>query len=372
MKILQIAPIIERVPPKKYGGTERVIHALTEELVKRGHDVTLMASGDSLTSAKLISVTPQPLREAKIDDIYGLNPLTLLNIGQAYKDASEFDIIHDHNAPVSIPFAYFSNTPVIITLHGSFTVMSMKLFEAFKDANYVTISNAQMKSLPNLNYIGTVYNGLSMEEYPFSEDNDGYLLFVGRITPEKGVHEAIKVAKFLDLPLIIAAKYEPDLYGDYFNQKIKPHLYHKIQMLGEIDADKRNQLMSKALCMLHPINWREPFGLTLIEAMACGCPVIGFNRGSVAEIVKDGKTGYVVEDTEEMIQAVKNIEKIKRENCRNYVLKNFNVQKMTDGYEEIYLSIIKGKKQKNLLNIKNNGNGSSKNKITQNIKADSV
>lgn len=369
MKILQIAPIIERVPPVKYGGTERVIYALTEELVRRGHNVTLLASGESLTSAKLISVASHSLREAKIEDIYGINPLILLHLGLAYKIQDEFDIIHDHNSPLSVPFAALSTTPVVVTLHGSFTVQTIKLFETFRDLNYVSISDAQIKSLPNLNYLGTVHNGLNMEDYPFSGKTDNYLLFVGRISPEKGLDEAIKVAEFLDLPLLIAAKYEPEIFRQYFEEKIKPHLSHKIQMLGEVDEDKRNQLMSKAMVLLHPVNWKEPFGLTLIEAMACGCPVIGFNKGSIPEIIKDGKTGYVVEDVEEMIQAVKNINKIKREYCREYALKNFNAQKMTDGYEAIYASILKRKAQKNLT-VSSNGNGSSQNKPYQTIRAD--
>lgn len=340
MRIAQIAPIIESVPPKKYGGTERVVSALTEQLVKMGHDVTLFASGDSQTSAKLISIYPKSLREVKIEDMYGLNYWQLLNIGTAFKMQDQFDIIHDHNGHSSLPTANIAKTPIVMTLHGAFDARSKKLYEALNSPHFVAISKAQRKSAPNLNYAGIVYNGLEMNDYPFSETDEGYLLFVGRISFEKGLHHAINVAQYLNLPLIIAAKLDTsDVI--YFEEYIKPRLSDQIKWIGEVDQLQRNELMSKAICLLHPITWKEPFGLTMIEAMACGCPVIAFNKGSIPEIIKNGKTGYIVEDAEEMIDAVANIKSINRAFCREYVLGRFNCENMAKGYEQIYTKVVK-------------------------------
>lgn len=344
LKIAQVATIVERVPPKKYGGSERVIHTLTEELVKRGHLVTLFASGDSITSARLVSVYPRSLREAKIKDMYGLNDLTLLHLGTPYTMQDQFDIIHDHNGVLSLPIAQQSKTPVVATMHGPFTATNRRLYGVFRNPNLVAISRSQAKFAPSLSNVSSVvYNGLNMNGYPYSLQNDGYLLFVGRISMEKGTHHAIEVAQNLDLPLIIAAKLDA-LDLSYFNEYVGPRLSdERIRWVGEVDEAERNRLMSKALCMLQPITWREPFGLTLIEAMACGCPVVAFGRGSIPEIIIDGKTGFTVEDMEGMIEAVEKIGSIDRSFCRKYVLENFNEGKMTDGYEDVYWRILQKK-----------------------------
>jgi len=339
MKIAQIAPIVERVPPRTYGGTERVVHALTEELVKRGHEVTLFASGDSISSAKIESVYPRSLREAKLPDIYGSNPWTLLNFGLAYELQDEFDIIHDHTMPLSLPAANIASTPVIGTMHGAFNATNRRLFQTLRSPNIVSISQAQIFSAPNINHIGTVYNGLPMEHYPFSNENEGYLLYVGRISMEKGVHHAIEVAEQMDMPLIVAAKLDPN-DQQYFKGYIEPRLSNRIKWIGEVDEEERNKLMSKAKCFLHPVTWREPFGLTLIEAMATGCPVVAFNRGSIPEIIKTGVTGFVVEDTESMIDAVEGISAIDRAACREHVLSNFSATKMAGNYEELYKKLV--------------------------------
>lgn len=340
MRIAQIAPIIERVPPQKYGGTERVVYALTEQLVKRGHDVTLFASGDSQTSAKLISVFPKALREARLLDIYGLNTWTLLNIGLAYKMQGQFDIIHDHTGHIGLPLANISQTPAVITLHGPFTTDNKAMFKVLDRHFLVTISHAQMpKNLKLTNHLGTVYNGLEMSRYPFSKKDKGYLLFVGRISMEKGVHHAITVAQHLNLPLIIAAKLE-SFDMPYFQEYVGPRLSDQIRWVGEVDETERNKLMSQALCSLHPVTWAEPFGLTMIEAMACGCPVVAMNKGSIPEIVVDQKTGFIVEDVDEMIEAVQKIRSIRRESCRKHALKNFCAGKMAEGYENIYRRIL--------------------------------
>lgn len=339
MKIAQIAPIIERVPPKKYGGTERVVHLLTEELVKRGHEVTLFASGDSETSAKLVSVYPRALREAKIKDLYGANIFTMLNIGLSYSRQSDFDIIHDHNGHNSLPTANIANTPVVMTAHGIFTPENRRIFTTLRNPYIVTISQAQARLGTGISHIGTVHNGISVKQYPFSKVHNGYLLFVGRISLEKGVHHAIAVAQYLNLPLIIAAKLDRvDI--EYFNEYINPLLSDQIRWIGEVDEAERNELYSRALCSLHPITWEEPFGLTIVEAMACGCPVIGFRLGSVPELILDGKTGFIVDNLDEMIEAVSKIDEIERIKCRQHVLENFSAEKMTDGYEKIYSHIL--------------------------------
>ncbi|MDE2041426.1 MAG: glycosyltransferase family 4 protein [Patescibacteria group bacterium] len=338
MKIAQIGPVIERIPPKKYGGTERVVHALTEQLVKRGHEVTLFGSGDSITSAKLVSVYPRALRESRLRDLYGMNAWTMFNIGLAYDRQAEFDIIHDHSGHISLPTANAARTPVVMTMHGAFTPENRHIYRGLNKPGLVTISKSQA-IVPGLNYLGTVYNGLDVSGYPFSNENDGYLLFVGRISMEKGVHNAIEVAVNTGLPLIIAAKLD-DTDRNYFRIYVEPYLSEKITWIGEVDETERNRLMSRALCSLHPITWREPFGLTVIEAMACGCPVVAFGRGSIPELVVSGKTGFVVETIEEMIDSVVAIDTIDRHECRRHALENFNAERMTEGYEKIYAEII--------------------------------
>lgn len=353
MRIAQIAPIIETVPPDKYGGTERVISTLTEELVKMGHKVTLYASGDSKTSAKLSSVFHKALRKTNMKNIYNHNIYSLLNVGIAYQMQDEFDIIHDHNSqnnPVSLPLANIAKVPVVMTLHGPLTGEYSKAFEFYKKPNLVTISKKQAAPAPNLNYIGNVYHGLSMRKYPFSGNNDGYLLFVGRIDlsdgiEEKGLHHAIDIAEKVNMPLIIAAKLntrQPEAV-EYFKKKIKPRLSEKIKWLGEVDETTRNKLMSRAFALLHTINFPEPFGLSLIEALACGCPIIAFDKGSIPEIIKEGKTGYIVKNSEEAVRKISEIEKIDRLFCRTDTLMNFCAERMAKDYENIYYKLLSKK-----------------------------
>ncbi|KKR20815.1 MAG: Glycosyltransferase [Parcubacteria group bacterium GW2011_GWE2_39_37] len=338
MKIAQIAPIIERVPPEKYGGIERIVYVLTEELVQRGHEVTLFASGDSITSAKHFAAYPRALRGGVGDDYYGKIMLSMLNLGAAYKMHEQFDIIHDHNDALSLAIAEMVETPVVITKHGAFSEEAKIVYKNFKRSFVVTISDFQKKAAPDANHIATIYNGLEMEEYPFSDNDDGYLLFVGRISKEKGLHHAINVAEALGLKLIIAAK--ADKADEEYFEKIKPRFKGNIEWIGEVDGKRRNELFSRAICSLHPVDWPEPFGLTLIEAMACGCPVIAFDRGSIPEIIQDKITGFVVKNEEEMAARVKDIRSISRERCRKYALENFNSKKMVDQYEKIYQEIL--------------------------------
>ncbi len=344
MRIAQIAPIAERVPPKKYGGTERVIYALTEELVKRGHEVTLFATGDSQTSAKLVSVFPTSLREAKTKDLYGMNTYSSMNNGLAYAMQKEFDVIHDHNPHLGLAAANIATTPVVMTWHGPYNQEMQEYFRLLNRVNLVSISKSQALRA-NLPFAGNVYNGLDMQNYPFSAKPNDYLLFVGRIDVEKGTHIAIDVAVRLKKKLIIAAKLDDDIphIHNYFVRQIKPRLArHKdlVQWVGEVDEPQRNELMKNALCLLHPVTWPEPFGLVLIEAMACGTPVVALNLGSIPEVVEHGKTGFVAKNFGELLEGVRNIGTINRTYCREYALNRFSAKQMAIGYESVYQQVI--------------------------------
>lgn len=339
LRIAQIAPLAYSIPPKKYGGTERVIHSLTEELVSRGHDVTLFATGDSKTSARLISAYPTGLKDANITDPKEWTLLNLFNIGRAYKMQDEFDVIHDHMNILSLPTANLSSTPAVMTLHGPITSINRRALETFDKPYLISISKAQTRNFPAVKVVSTVYNGLPLDKYPFQENHKGYLLFVGRFFVDKGAHFAIQVARDLKMPLVIAAKLE-EKDEKYFNDYIYPNLDAKIEWVGEVSEEERNKLMSQAACLLHPATWEEPFGLDMIEAMACGCPVVAFEKGSIPEIIEDGKTGFAVNSVSEMIDAVKNIDNIDRIYCRDYALKNFSAKKMADNYEALYYSIL--------------------------------
>jgi glycosyltransferase involved in cell wall biosynthesis len=346
MRIAQIAPIVERLPPKKYGGTERVIYHLTEELVKKGHEVTLFATGDTQTSARLISVVPRSLREMPGEkDIYGFNVHSLLNMGLAYSMQDQFDVIHDHNAHMGLPAANIAQTPVVMTWHGPYDADLTRYFSLLRKPHLVSISNSQARLAPTLDFMGTVYNGLPMEAYPFGAKSKGYLLYVGRIDPEKGVHHAMDAAVRLNKKLVIAAKLDDSVphLKRYYEEEIEPRLKAHPKLLswiGEVDEAERNKLMTGALCLLHAVTWPEPFGLTLIEAMACGAPVVAFGLGAIPELVQNGVTGFVVENVEEMVEAVKRIGTIDRAACRAHALKNFSAKRMADGYEEVYRRAI--------------------------------
>lgn len=349
MRIAQIAPIIERVPPKMYGGTERVVSVLTEGLVKLGHEVTLFASGDSETKAKLVSCYQRGLREARLAN-GRVSALSLLNIGLAYQDQGRFDIIHDHSGPLSLPVAEIASAPVVMTVHGPFTSENKLIFQALRRPYIVTISRDQARSAPYINHAGTIYHGLPLREYPFQSEPGKYLLFVGRISQLKGLHHAIEVAQYTNMELLIAAKLD-SADKDYFYQEVKPYLSDRVRWLGEVSAGARNELMAGAYCFLHPAMWREPFGLTLIEAAATGCPVIAFGKGSIPEIVIDGKTGFVVDNVDEMITAVSRVKEIDRRVCREHVLENFNDDRMVSAYEKLYEEVIADKRTKSRVTV---------------------
>lgn len=347
MKIAQIAPLWERVPPPAYGGAELVVGLLTEELVSRGHDVTLFASGDSITSAKLESVHPQALRLDPTIKECGI--YEMLQMAQVYERAGEFDLIHSHMGCVALPYSKLTQTPTVHTLHGIFTPDNEKMFSHAKTQPYVSISNAQRNDKLGLNHIATVYNSIDVSMHHFFPvaDEPAYLAFLGRISIEKGPHHAIEIAKATGIPLKMAGKVDP-VDVEYFEEHIKPHVdgVH-IQFLGEADHFMKNDLMGRAIATLFPITWREPFGLVMIESMAAGTPVIAMNLGSVPEVVADGVSGYICNTVDECIAAVSKVPSLSRSACREYVAHRFGVEQMVSGYEAVYQQILNEKFARN-------------------------
>lgn len=343
MRIAQIAPLWERVPPPAYGGTELVVSLLTDELVRRGHEVTLFASGDSITLAKLESVHPRALRLDPNVKEFGI--YEMLQLGRVYEQASEFDIIHSHMGCAALPYVNLVKTPTVHTLHGIFTADNEKMFTYAKKQPYVSISNTQREPRLGLNCVATVYNGIDVDSYQFypQPDEPPYLAFLGRISPEKGTHHAIEIAKQVGLPLKIAGKVDV-VDAEYYENEIKPHIDGKqIQYLGEANHAQKNELMGRAIATLFPITWREPFGLVMVESMASGTPVIATKLGSTTEVIADGKTGFLCNSVAECVSAVRRVEEINRNDCRKHVVNRFSVQKMTDGYEAVYQQILAGK-----------------------------
>jgi len=348
MKIALLAPPYLPVPPVGYGGTERIVHFLAEGLVKKGHKVILFASGDSQTSAKLYSTFAKSLGNSGETKDKPLYPL--LSYIDCFSRASDFDIIHNHAQYYAMFLADLVKTPVVHTIHGSFAKGEVPedkrmTLERFRKHYFVSISFNQREPLPDLNWVETVYNGIDISEYPFSGKKGDYLLWVGRITWKKGPVEAIEVAKRLKMKLKIAAVIDP-VDQEFFEKEVAPLVDGKlIEFIGELPEKEKGSVYGNAYCTLYPIHWHEPFGLVMAESLACGTPVVAFNIGSVPEVVLDGKTGYVVEDTRQMVEAVKKIETIDRALCRKVVEEKFTIEKMVEGYEKVYEKILKNKNQ---------------------------
>jgi len=344
MRILQIAPLWISVPPQTYGGTELVVSLLTEELIKRGHEVTLLASGDSKTSAKLIPVWPRCLWGAHLSAPHAAFSLIYQKL---FEIQEEFDIIHDHCEFYTAPYSQFLKRPLISTIHHPMYEEMIILFKKFPQINYVAISKHQRKSAPGVNFIKTIYHGLPIEEYSFNPNPGDYLLWLSKLTPQKGPAEAIEVAKKSGEKLIIAGII-PKEYEDYFEYRLKPLIDgEQIQFVGPVNFEKKVELFKNAKAFLYPIKRPEPFGLVVIESMACGTPVIAYKEGAMPELIKDGKTGFLVDSQEGMIEALKKINLIKRVNCRRHVAKKFTLQKMVNKYEALYNKIVKNfKKEK--------------------------
>ena len=340
MRIAQVAPLWERVPPPAYGGIELVVGLLTDELVRRGHEVTLFASGDSITQAKLESVHPQALRLDPNVKEYGI--YEMLQLSRVYERAGEFDIIHSHMGCSALPYANLVKTPTVHTLHGVFTPDNEKMFVHARSQPYISISNAQREPRLNLNCVATVYNGIDPSIYEFHQEpqDPPYLAFVGRISPEKGPHLAIEIAKRSGWHLKMAGKVDV-VDVEYFEQEIKPQIDGKqIEYMGEANHDQKSALMGGAVATLFPITWREPFGLVMVESMATGTPVIAMALGSTPEVIAHGQTGFLCNNVEEFIAAIAKANQLNRYACRQHVLNHFSVQRMTDGYEAVYQQML--------------------------------
>lgn len=342
MKKLKIAQLVLPwipLPPPEYAGTEWVVHSLTEELVKRGHDVTLFSVGESETSAKLDYVFEDALglQDDVMKTIKGsFKPWR--HVAHCFKQSNKFDIIHSHAQFNGLPFADVVETPTLNTFHRVYKFEKedeRELVENYSHLNYASISDSQ-RAL-DLNFVGTVYNGIPTEKFSFEKDKKDYLLWVGRVIDKKGPKEAIKIAKDLGEKLIlIGEKTRPE----FFQKEIKPHIDgEQIQFLGSMPQKELVSYYQKAKAFLFPIKWREPFGLVPVEAMSCGTPVVAFKNGGVGETVIDGKTGYLINQDkgiEGLKTALKKIDEIKPSDCRSHVTNHFSVSKMTDDYEEIY------------------------------------
>jgi glycosyltransferase involved in cell wall biosynthesis len=336
MRIAQIAPLSESVPPQRYGGTERVVSYLTEELVSLGHDVTLYASGDSQTQARLVPVCERALR---LQGKQVVDPLAhhVRLVERVFQDASGFDVLHFHQDYLHFSLCRRQAIPVLTTLHGRLDLPDLvPLFAEFDDMNVVSISEAQRAPLPHARWLGTVYHGLPTDLHRFHPEPEAYLAFLGRICPEKRLDRAIEIALGADLPLKIAAKVDR---ADrvYFNAVIRPLLNHPlVEYLGEIGEQEKGDFLGQARALLFPIDWPEPFGLVMIEALACGTPVIAYRHGSVPEILEHGVTGFTVSSEDEAVQAVANLDQISRSQCRATFERRFSARRMANDYIALY------------------------------------
>jgi len=338
MQIAQIAPLTEAIPPKLYGGTERVVHWLVEELVALGHDVTLFASGDSQTSAKLQSFWPRALRlDGSVRDP---NALHMAMLESVRRQAADFDFLHFHLD--YYPFSLFSrqSTPFLTTLHGRLDLPEHQpVFDTFCDAPVVSISNAQRRPLPQARWVKTIHHGLPEKLLTPMPVKPSYLAFLGRIAPEKRVDRAIRVAEHCGIPLKIAAKIDR-ADRDYYEEEIRQMMQSpNVEYIGEIGDKHKSEFLSGAIALLVPIDWPEPFGLVMIEAMACGTPVIAYNRGSVPEIIEEGVTGFIVEDEGGAMGAVDRLSQLSRTTIRKRFEERFTARRMALDYLSAYRSL---------------------------------
>ncbi|MBI4491232.1 MAG: glycosyltransferase family 4 protein [Chloroflexi bacterium] len=348
MRIAQIAPPMLRVPPERYGGTERVIYTLTEELARRGHEVTLFASGDSVTSARLVSVVDHAIWSS--DRYSDHNPFVTLTLARAYAMAGEFDLIHSHLDYFAFPFARQSRTPTVSTLHGRLDLPELQpLYREFRDLGVVSISNNQRRPLPFARWLGTVYNGIRVDQYQPERRRGKYLAFLGRISPEKRLEWAIEVARRAQIPLKIAARKPLPCSASltaaednvYYEQVIKPLLDHPlVEYVGEISQAEKSDFLGQAYALLFTADWPEPFGLVMVEALACGTPVIAKRVGSVQEVIRDGETGFICDSVQEMVLACDRVPDLDRAACRRDVEARFSARAMADGYEAVYRRLV--------------------------------
>ena len=334
MKIAILSPIAWRTPPRHYGPWERVVSLLTEGLVKEGVDVTLFATGDSLTSAKLRSVCQLPYEEDKELDA---KVWESMHISEIMEHAHEFDLIHNNFDFLPLTYSGLIKTPMVTTIHGFSSPKILPVFKKYNNkTHYVSISDADRSR--ELDYIRTVYHGIDLENFTLHTEPGNYLLYFGRIHRDKGTWEAIQVAKMAKMKLVIAGIIQD---RDYYEQYVEPFLSEEITYIGSVGPKERNQVLGNAFALIHPINFNEPFGLSIVEAMACGTPVLAFNKGSMPEIIQDGINGFLVSGIEEMAQKIKAVKNISREVCRATVESKFTREKMVKEYMEVYKEILK-------------------------------
>jgi glycosyltransferase involved in cell wall biosynthesis len=345
LRIAQVAPPLESVPPFRYGGTERVVATLTEELVKRGHDVTLFASGDSRTSARLVPVVERALWHRR-PPYADFGPFWTLTLGRLWREIESFDVVHSHLDYLGFPAARGAPQPMVTTLHGRLDLPELdSLYEEFTDIPLVSISDAQRAPAPQANWVSTVYHGISTDEYTLRPEPGRYLAFLGRVSPDKGLDTAIRIALNSGWPIRIAArmplpyKDNPEVRRDwqYYENEVQPLLQGpNVELIGQVGDAQKNDFLGNAAALLFPIRWPEPFGLVMIEAMACGTPVLALRAGSVPEIVEDGVTGFVRDTEEELTEAVNRLGEIDRARCRAEVERRFSARCMAQQYEQLY------------------------------------
>lgn len=339
-----LSPFEESVPPLKYGGIELVIYNLTEQLVKMGHEVTLLATGDSKTSAKLMAVFPDSLRinkDIRESSIRSATEFIGIKKAMEYLNRNDFDIVHNHIGWMVLLFDNLLKFPIVTTLHGPLNISSQQIiYREYKNSNYVSISLSQRKPMLDINFIANVYNGIEIKKFNQGYTPKDYFAFLGRMSPEKGPIQAIEIAKRAGVKLIMGAKVDV-VDGKYFVEKVEPLIDGKqIQFIGEVNHIEKVKLLKNAKALIAPIQWEEPFGLVFIEAMACGTPVISMKRGSVPEIILDKETGFICNNIDEAVRNIGNIGNIDRKKCYEHVRDNFSAEKMVENYIKVYEKIL--------------------------------
>jgi glycosyltransferase involved in cell wall biosynthesis len=336
MRIAVLSPVSWRTPPRHYGPWESVVSLLTEELVHMGLDVTLFATGDSQTSGNLVAVCPRPYSE---DQSVDPKVAECLHISEVFERSADYDLIHNHFDFLPLTYSGLVETPVVTTIHGFSSPAIIPVYRKYNAlGHYVAISDSDRS--PELDYIATVHHGIDVAQFPFSGTEGQYLLFFGRIHPDKGAREAIHVARRVGIKLVLAGIIQDQ---DYFNTEVEPHIDGTtVEYLGSVGPDRRADVLGGALALLHLISFDEPFGLSVVESMACGTPVIAFRRGSMPEIIRHGKTGFIVDDIEGAISAVAAIKSIDRTRCRTDVEQRFTSTRMARDYLRVYQEILNG------------------------------
>ncbi len=338
MKIAMLSPLSWRTPPRHYGPWENVVSLLTEQLISMGIEVTLFASGDSITAGKLVSVCEHPYSE---DPTIDPKVWECLHISELFKRADEFDLIHNHYDFLPLSYSDFTQTPVVTTIHGFSSPAILPVYKKYNNStHYVAISEADKSA--ELDYIAMIHHGIDLNQFTYQQETTGdYLLFLGRIHPDKGVHDAIEVASKTGKRLIIAGIIQDE---NYFKEQVEPYIDgSKVEYIGSVGAEKRREIMGGALAMLHLIHFDEPFGLSVVESMACGTPVIAYDRGSMQELIQNDTTGFIVNDLETAVQAVGKINTLERRACRDDVEKRFTSPRMALKYVEVYHRILENR-----------------------------